>query len=188
VVRNLMITPKFSRAWKLWTGTGLAILLLADVALGVFLWQNSKQSAESRRTDRERVALKAKLMNGDVKRSEEIRAALPQVGKDCTSFYEKTFPSAATGYSDIEADLDSIASHAGLKTSGVSFKPTQLKDRGVTQLEITTQVSGDYPSIIKFINGLEVSKNFYLLNDLALDSASTGGIRLQLKLHTYFRT
>jgi Type II secretion system (T2SS), protein M subtype b len=183
-----MSAPKFSGAWKLWTGIGLAILLFADVALGVFLWQNSRQSAESRRTDRERVALKAKLMNGDVKRAEEIRAALPQVGKDCSAFYEKTFPSATTGYSDIESDLDSIASHAGLKTSGVSFKPTELKDRGVTQLEITTQVSGDYPSIIKFINGLEVSKNFYLLNDLSLDSASTGGIRLQLKLHTYFRT
>jgi Tfp pilus assembly protein PilO len=183
-----MIAPKLNGAWKMWTGVGLGILAFADIALGIFLWRNSLQSPESRRADREKVALKAKLMNADVKRTEQIRAALPQVGKDCTAFYEKTFPSAATGYSEIESDLDSIASHAGLTTSGVSFKPTQLKDRGVTQLEITTQVSGDYNSIVKFINGLEVSKKFYLLNDLALDSASTGGIRLQLKLHTYFRT
>jgi Tfp pilus assembly protein PilO len=183
-----MTPPKLNGAWKMWTGVGLGLLLLADLALGVFLWETSRESPESRRAEREQIALKAKLMHADVKRTEQIRAALPQVGKDCSVFYQKTFPDAATGYSEIETDLDAIASHAGLKTSGVSFKPTELKDRGVTQLEITTQVSGDYNSIIKFINGLEVSKNFYLLNDLALDSASTGGIRLQLKLHTYFRT
>ncbi len=183
-----MTSPRLNSSWKKWIGAGVALLLLADLALGVFLWQNSRDSEQSRRAEREKLALKAKLMNADVKRTEQIRGALPQVGKDCADFYQKTFPDAANGYSAIESDLDAIALHAGLKTSGVSFKPTELSDRGVTQLEITTQVSGDYLSVIRFINGLEVSKNFYLLNDLALDSASTGGIRLQLKLHTYFRT
>jgi Tfp pilus assembly protein PilO len=179
--------PKNS-AWKQWLGGGLALLLLLDLGLAVFLWQSSRQGAESMRAERERLAMTAKLMNADVKRTEKIRDSLPQVGKDCTDFYQKTFPDAATGYSEIETDLGAIALHAGLRTSGISFKPTELKDRGVTQLEISTQVTGDYPSIIKFINGLEVSKNFYLLNDLQLDSATTGGIRLALKLHTYFRT
>jgi hypothetical protein len=183
-----MITPRMNGPWKKWTGLALGLLLLADVALGVFLWETTRQGPASRRAQHESLALKAKLMGADVKRTEQIRASLPQVGKDCSVFYQKTFPDVTTGYSAIATDLDSIASHAGIKTSGVSFKPTELKNRGVTELEITTQVSGDYPSIIKFINGLEVSQNFYLLNDLALDSASTGGIRLQLKLHTYFRT
>jgi len=175
-------------SWKKWTVAGLAVLLLADASLAVFLWQSGQQGVDSMRAERDRLSLTAKLMRADVKRSDSIRASLPQVGKDCTDFYEKTFPEAETGYSDVEADLDSIASRAGLSASGVSFKPTELKDRGVTLLEITAQVSGDYSSIIKFINGLEVSKNFYLLNDLQLDSASNGAIRLQLKLHTYFRT
>lgn len=175
-------------AWKLWVILGLSLLALADIALAVFLSQSGKQSELAMRAERDRLAITAKLLNADVKRAEKIRASLPQVGKDCTDFYGKTFPSAAVGYSSIESDLDSIASHSGLQTSGVSFKPTELKDRGVTELEITAEVNGDYASIIRFINGLEVSKNFYLLNDLSLDSASTGGIRLQLKLHTYFRT
>lgn len=175
-------------AWKKWTTLALGLLLLADLGLGFFLWEAGREGPDSMRRERDHLALTAKLLNADVKRAEQIRAALPQVGKDCTEFYQKTFPVSAMGYSAIEADLDSIASHAGLKTSGVSFKPTDLKDRGVTELEITAQVNGDYASIIKFINGIEVSKNFYLLNDLQLDSASTGVIRLQLKLHTYFRT
>jgi Tfp pilus assembly protein PilO len=182
-----MTRNRLNTAWKKWAASGLGLLLLADLVLAVFLWQSGRQGVESMRAERDRLAMTAKLLSADVKRAGQIRASLPQVGRDCGVFYDKTFSSAASGYSDVEADLDSIASHAGLKTSGVAFKPTELKDRGVTELEITAQVNGDYPSILKFINGLEVSKNFYLLNDLQLDSASTGGIRLQLKLHTYFR-
>ncbi len=49
-------------------------------------------------------------------------------------------------------------------------------------------MDADYPAVIQFINGLERSKYFYLLDDLQLASATTGGIRLQIGLHTYFRT
>jgi len=183
-----MTDNRANTAWKKWVVGALGILLLADVALAVFLWQSGVQAEQAMRADRDRLNITAKLLRADVKRADAIRVSLPQVGKDCSTFYDKTFPSAGVGYSTIESDLDSIATHAGLQASGVSFKPTTLSDRGVTELEITAQVTGDYASIIRFINGLEVSKNFYLLNDLSLDSASTGGIRLQLKLHTYFRT
>lgn len=183
-----MTQKQLNTAWKKWVAAGLGVLLLADVALAVFLWQSGQQGEQAMRTERDHLAITAKLLSADVRRAQKIRASLPQVGQDCTNFYEETFPSSSVGYSSIESDLDSIASHAGLQTGGVSFKPKNLPDRGVTELEITAQVNGDYAAIIRFINGLEVSKNFYLLNDLSLDSASTGGIRLQLKLHTYFRT
>jgi hypothetical protein len=182
-----MSKKSLNAGWKMWIVAGLSLLVLADGGLAVFLWQSGEQGELAMRAERDHLALTAKLLNADVRRSEKIRASIPQVGRDCTDFYEKTFPSAAVGYSSIESDLYSIAQHAGLPISGVSYKPKSLPDRGVTDLEITAQVNGDYAAIIRFINGLEVSKNFYLLNDLSLDAATTGGIRLQLKLHTYFR-
>lgn len=42
--------------------------------------------------------------------------------------------------------------------------------------------------MIRFINGLERSKNFYLVDGLRLASASPGTIRLEIEMHTYFRT
>jgi hypothetical protein len=75
-----------------------------------------------------------------------------------------------------------------VKTSGFSFKQTDVKGRGVTEISIGTSVEADYPAVIQFINGLERSKYFYLLDDLQLGSASSGAIRLQIGLHTYFRT
>jgi len=117
-----------------------------------------------------------------------LRASLPQAGKDCDAFYQQSFLDSPTGYSQIESDLDGIATKAGVRISGFTFKQKELKDRGVTEIQITTNLDADYPAIIQFINGLERSKNFYLLDSLRLASATSGGIRLDLDLHTYFRT
>jgi hypothetical protein len=76
-----------------------------------------------------------------------------------------------------------------LRSSGIAFHEKEVKGRGVVEVDISDTVEGDYPAIIQFINGLERSKYFYLLSDLKLGSASTGGgIRLNLELRTYFRT
>jgi len=166
----------------------LGLLLAADLALMYFLWDASRQGPEAMRAERERLALQAKLLRGDVQRGTAIRASLPQVGKDCDDFYRGSFLDASTGYSEVESDLGSIASKAGVKTSGFTFKQDEIKDRGVTQISIGTSVEAGYPELIAFINGLERSKNFYLVDSLHLSSATAGQIRLDISLHTYFRT
>jgi hypothetical protein len=173
--------------WKRWTGIALAALLAVDLALASFLWQASREGPEVMRVRRDHLAAQAKLLRADVDRGDRVRASLPQAGKDCDSFYHQTFLDASTGYSRIAADLGGIASRAGVRTSGFAFKQKEIKDRGVTEISIGTSVEADYPAVIQFINGLERSKNFYLLDGLHLTAATAGGIRLQLELHTYFR-
>lgn len=176
------------QTWKKWTCAALALLLAADVALGVFLVRSSREAPDEMRAQRDRLAVQSRLLKADVERGDKIRASLPQVGRDCQNFYQRSFLDATSGYSSIETDLGSIADKAGLKTSGFSFKQEEIKDRGVTEMTITTSVDGNYAAVIEFINGLERSKNFYLLNNLSLNSATSGEIKLQLELHTYFRT
>jgi Tfp pilus assembly protein PilO len=176
------------RTWKTSIGIALGVLLLADAALIFVLWQAAREGPQSMRAQRDRLASQAKLLKADVKRGEKIRESLPQIGKDCDAFYHDRFLGASNGYSAIEADLGELTSKAGLKTTGFSFKQKEVKDHGVTEISIQTVVSGDYPAIIRFINDLEHSKNFYLLDNLRLDSASTGGIHLSLDLRMFFRT
>ena len=176
------------RTWKILVGVALSVLLLADAALIFVIWQSSREGAESTRAQRDRLALQAKLVRADVERGEKIRASLPRIGKDCDSFYQDKFHGSGTGYSTIVADLGELTTKAGLKSSGLTFQQKEVKDHGVIEIGIRTSVQGDYPAIIRFISDLEHSKNFYLLDNLHLDSASTGGIRLSLDLRTYFRT
>jgi Tfp pilus assembly protein PilO len=179
------------RAWQTWkkcAAVALALLVAADLALALFLVTMSRQRPDAMRAERDRLAMQARLLRADVVRGDKIRSSLPQVGKDCDAFYRGSFLDAATGYSRIEADLSGIASKAGVKTPGFTFKQKDIKERGVSEISITTSVTADYPQVIDFINGLERSKNLYLLDSLELASATPGGIRLQLTLHTYFRT
>ncbi len=174
--------------WKKAVGLALGLLVVADLVLVLMVWQRAREGPEAMRLRRDHLAIRAKLLRADVQRGEKIRVALPQAGKDCDAFYQKAFLDSSTGYSQIESDLGAIASKAGVKASGVNFKQSDVKDRGVTEISIVTGVDGNYPAILRFINGLERSKNFYLLDELNLDSASSGEIRLDLTLHAYFRT
>lgn len=176
------------QSWKIWLGVALALVLALDLALAGYLWHASYQQPEALRIERDNLALEAKKLRADVDRGNKIRADLPQAGKDCDTFYQQSFLDSPTGYSRIESDLGEIATKSGVKISGYTFKQKALKDRGVTEVQITTALDADYPAVIQFINGLERSKNFYLLDSLHLSSVSTGGIRLDLDLHTYFRT
>jgi Type II secretion system (T2SS), protein M subtype b len=176
------------QSWKIWVGAALGLVLVLDLALAGYLWHASFEQPQALRVQRDALALQAKKLRADVDRGGKIRALLPQAGKDCDTFYQESFLDSLTGYSRIEADLGDIASKSGVKIAGYTFKQKEVKDRGVTEIQMTMNLDADYPAIIQFINGLERSKNFYLLDGLHLTSVSTGSIRLDLDLHTFFRT
>lgn len=166
----------------------LGVLLAADVAVGIFLWRMSLQKPAEMRAEVEHLTLRAKLGQAEVARDSKIRSSLPQAESDCDKFYQTAFLDEGSGYSSVDADLSSIAEKAGLRISDTTFKEKDVKTHGVKEVSIATTVEGDYSAIIQFISGLERSKNFYLLNDLQLNSAKAGAIRLQLNLRTFFRS
>jgi Tfp pilus assembly protein PilO len=191
----IMTTPWL--IWKRVIVAALVILFAADFALVYLSWQNTREGEASMRAERDRLALLAKSLKGDVARGERIRASMSGVTKEYDTFYRADFQSTSDGYSAIEADLGRLAAKSSVRSSGVTFDQKEVKGRGVEEIKISETVEGDYPSIIRFINGLEQSKYFYLLSDLKLDLASIGGagagnqgslIRLHLELRTYFKT
>ena len=183
-----MIANLTRHRWKFWTSIALAALLAVDLGLALFLWQGGQADPVSLRAEREHFLLQAKLLRADIERGERIRASLPKAGRECNDFYHDSFLPADTGYSQIESDLGAISRETGVRTTGFSFMRADVKERGATEIRISATVDADYPSLVRFINGLERSKNFYLLDSLKLASAATGGIRLALELHTYFRS
>jgi Tfp pilus assembly protein PilO len=189
MVRNDMTLNQNSSSWRKYVAAIVSLLFVADFALALFIWQGGREGPETKRRQRDRLELQAKLLKADVERGEKIKASLPQVGKDCDGFYKENFLPASSGYSAVLAELTDITHKAGLKTGGVTFQQKELKGHGVTQIAMKTTVEGDYPALIQFIHALERSKNFYLLDNLTLASGgSAAGIKLNLDLRTFFRT
>lgn len=175
------------RKWKTWITAGLVVLLAADIALTVVLIDVARQAPQVLRSEAHTLGLKAQLIRADVARGKSIQNSLSQAGRESEAFYKSAFLDSSSGYSTISADLTSMAAKAGLQTQTIDFTQKELKGRSVAEISISETVVGDYPAVIQFINGLERSKNFYLLRSLTLDSATTGGIKLKLDLATYFR-
>lgn len=175
-------------AWKKGIAAALLVLVAADLALVFVLWQIGRQGPREMRARTVRLTEEAKLLNADVVRGEKIRSSLPLAGRQCDAFYQKAFLDSTIGYSQIEEDLNSIGKDAGVQTSGLSFKQKPVKGRGVTEIDVSTKVTADYPSLVRFINGIERSQNFYLLDGLTLHAGQSGMVDLNLDLHTYFRT
>ncbi len=175
-------------AWKKGIAAALSLLVVADVALVVVLWQIGREGPQAMRMRRVSLTQKAKLLRADVNRGEQIRVSLPLAGKQCDDFYNQAFLNSSTGYSQIETDLNAISKDAGVQTAGLKFGQKDVKGRGVTEVDVSTRVTADYPSLIRFINGVERSKDFYLLDGMKMQSAKDGMVDLEIRLHTYFRT
>jgi len=167
--------------------TVLAIILLADAVLIGVQWKlNSSphvQVGELNRLD-----MMVKQYRADNTRLERFKAELPADEKQWDEFFTTHFHPAGAGYSAISEDLGDLSRSAGLRSDAISFHQHTPDARGLMQVDISTAVEGDYDSLVQFLNKLEHSDNFYVLDSLALASSSLGKLRLNVQLRTYFRT
>jgi Tfp pilus assembly protein PilO len=165
----------------------VALVLILD---GALIAANYRLTASPEATSDELRLLRRHrdLMAADIRRASDIRKSLPDVEAQSSTFYEKDLRPEGTGYSSALADLDSLAHQAGLQITSAHYREKGIEKRGVNEVSISISMEGAYPSLVSFINGLERSGNFYLLDSLSLDSSSEGNLRLSLELRTYFRS
>jgi type IV pilus assembly protein PilO len=165
----------------------IGIILLVDVILIGVNWQLASSptppSEEVRALRRRR-----DLLLADIRRVEAIRAQLPGVQTETASFMDKDLRAATAGYSSVLDDLGALSKDSGLQITSTTFKQKAIDKRGVDEITITITTQGAYPSLVSFINALERSKGFYLLDSLSLDSSAEGVLKMSLELRTYFRS
>ncbi len=165
----------------------IGIILLVDVVLVGVNWHLA--SATTAPGDEVRALRRRRdLMTADIRRAELIRSGMPGVQTEIASFMDKDLRPISAGYSSVDADLEALAKDSGLQLNTIHFREKSIDKRGVDEITITITMQGAYPSLVSFINALERSKNFYLLDSLSLDSSTEGLLKLNLELRTYFRS
>jgi type IV pilus assembly protein PilO len=167
---------------------GVTLLVIADVALAAYSWQLSSAPQALPQAQ----IMQHDLLKADIKRAQEIRDNIPKTQKDCDRFEQSLFP-ASSGYSAVRAELGSIARKSGSRLENIAFKQTDVANRGMTEVAIDATVTGDYKSVIGFLNGLQRSPSLYAVDSLTLatetsNQSSANVIKVALHLKTYFRT
>ena len=168
---------------------GLGILLLADLALAAYNWHASVANRVPM-AQLESDSRKLKLLQKDIERADNIRHDLPATVADYDRF-DGDFLPASSGNSAVTSELDELAKKSGVQIQSVGFKHLDLAGRNLTQVELDASVSGEYASIVKFMNSLQRSRSFYIVQSLGLQAEGQGGpsgLHIGLHMRTYFRT
>jgi len=174
--------------WKRMVRWAVLAVLAADAGLLFWNWQMRGAAPQSQAAQRDHLRNQHEALGKDVHHAADIRARMPGVEKECDRFLDEQLLPSTGAYSALAEDLNRIARESGLQARGISYRQDELADRRVMEVEVSASVEGNYQSLVKFINLLERSQQFYLLENLALVEASSGsGIRLNLQLKTYFR-
>jgi Type II secretion system (T2SS), protein M subtype b len=170
---------------------GLGLLFLADLALAAY----SLRASTALRTPMAQLDSDSRvlgLLNADIERAEKIRHDLPATVADCNRFDAALLP-ASTGNSAITSELDELAKKSGLQIQSLNLHHKDLLGSNLTEVDLETTVSGAYGNIVKFMNSLQRSHSFYIVESLSLQAdtqrgGGSGAIRIGLHMKTYFRT
>jgi len=179
----------FSRV-KMILLTLVVVFFAADAALASL----AIRAAASKETPQHQLATQItllRLLRADVKRAREIQQEIPKTKTDCELF-ENSLPSASTGYSVISAELQDLSQKSGSQISSLSFHPADKASHGITEVSLDASISGDYKSVVQFVNGLQQSKNHYVVDNLSLANerggpGSKSSLRVNLHLRSYLK-
>ena len=169
----------------------LGALLVGDAAMAVY----SAQMTSSKMSPEQELAVQTtqvKLLKADVERATAIQRDMPKIKADCDRF-EGSLPPANSGYSVVSSELAELGREAGLQISALGFRAKELAGRGVTEIAVDATVTGEYKSVVRFLNGMQRSTNYYVVESLALgtDEGSAGGVhgpvKVVLHLKSYFK-
>ena len=159
------------------------VLVVLDLAGVGYLLSPAGRSRQARQRDYYKLHAQLVEKQQEVLPTRGMDHKLTQASDDITVFYAHRFPAE---YSDVSEELGKVAADTNVHLSGIKYeeKPAAVED--VRKLYIEIALSGDYLQEVKFINGLERDKMFFLIDGIALGEQQ-GNVRLQLKLETYLR-
>ena len=160
---------------------GVALLLILNLVLGVrlFLAWSTLRASSPEQLQQQQTAYRALQLEMSPLRGLPQKVALSRTQAD--DFYTARFPGA---YSTISATINDLAAKNNVRQTSLTYTPTPALG-GLVELRMDSSLSGEYASLMHFINGLEQSKTFFLITGLTLTGQQGGVVNLRLKLNTY---
>jgi Tfp pilus assembly protein PilO len=174
---NVRITAKH------WHYGAIIVLLLLNLTLGIrliFAWNRAKQGDAANIAASQSQYRAMKLKTTPLK---GLDKKIDQAKLDQQAFYDKRFPA---NDSQVLTELGALAVKNNVLLSRAQYgyrKPQQ----GLVEMQIEANLSGDYAPIVRFINGLERDKVFFLIKGIALNGQQNGVVSLRMVLTTYLR-
>jgi hypothetical protein len=167
----------------------LGFLLLANIIAAGFafhVWGDSPQTLEAKIEETQnQIAIARTQLNRGKQMASKISLARDQGGSFINTYMT---PRKAT-YSTILGELNQMAAAAGVKTRETALTRDAVEgSNSLSMLTVTAGYETSYPNLLKFVNLLDKSQRFLIIDTLqAAPQASTGLLLVTIKLYTFVR-
>jgi type IV pilus assembly protein PilO len=167
-----------------WHYGGLAVLIALVIGLSVRLgydWSTLTSSSAEALASKQ-AQLKALDLQTAPVRGIDQRVA--QSREQMQEFYAKRIPA---DYSLIASRIGELEVKSGVRLSRLQYAQG-VPTGDLTEISMDAGVTGTYPQIMKFVNGLERDQTFFVVRAMALTGQQGGLVNLRLRLSTWLRT
>jgi Tfp pilus assembly protein PilO len=163
----------------------LVALMLVDLAMAAIFFSPIVGSQHSRKEELARLWKEQQQKTREVEPLRNIGDKIRTARLQIDDFYKTRL---AAQHSAISEALGKLATQNGVKIGEVKFKVKDPEPVGLRPVEIEADFSGDYLQLARFMNSVERSPLFFIIDSIGLGGEQAGVVRLQLKLETYLRT
>ncbi len=162
----------------------IAAFVLVDlIALGV-LFSPLVGSEKERGDELQQLTIQAKQKRQEVERVGDIDKKIALATQQIDTFYKDRLPLRDSAVSDA---LGKLAAESGVKLEQVKYDPQDAVSAGLRPLAVEANLSGDYPQLARFLNSLERSQLFFIVDGVDFTGQQNNAVRLQMKLRTFLK-
>jgi len=157
----------------------LLLILVANGAVfaGVTHRLANKQDRLASELERLRAELEAK--QEELRALSESEALATRNAEAVRRFWDDVVKERAPGLIDAWDEIDRLASETDVRRGRTGYQRDVL-DVGLEQIKATMPVEGDYFDLVRFINRLERSERFFLVERITLSQSETADSGIQL--------
>lgn len=162
---------------------GVVALALVNIVLGVqvgLAWRKAKGQPEEQLANQR---MQIKTLNLENAPLRGLDTKIVQSKSSIDAFYNKRIPA---NYSSILLALGDLAAKSHVRLSRVQYTQAPAIPT-LVEIRMDASVTGEYTSIMQFINGVEREKTFFVIDALTLNGQQGGMVNLRLRLSTYLR-
>ena len=164
----------------------LAILMAANAVLLVLVFRSPGRTLAQQEAELQRTRARHATLLATVQRMRDLHSQLQEAMQTGRQFPQEHFLQPEWAFSAMLEDLQEVASQNRLTPASINYRREEQASRpGWVSVKVTLAVEGQYADLVRFINRLEQSPLFWILNHLKVTSSVSRGLHLDLEMETY---
>jgi Tfp pilus assembly protein PilO len=166
----------------------LAAVLAANLVFSALLVRPRMKAFESLTEDAQPRLEALQKRQKEVEAQESYLATLEKSTKDLTTLRSDILSTRQKRMIDVQYELARLARQFHINLERVQYENEALEDESLERMGMVVPLAGGYSSLRRFVQAIEQSDKFLVLERVALESGQDGGALLQLNLTlaTYF--